>query len=126
PLWPWHFLGQVNRPGILVHSRLGSVHVRTAGPAPRPFRWHSIPRCTLPGPMRMPARAQHFNNGGDEASFTSGVPHHMPPDLAVLAPLLSHMPTPVGNLVKGGDYGRGDDRRTAADSTAAPASAVLL
>ncbi len=28
-----------------------------------------------------------FNSGGDEASFTSGVPHHTPPDLAVSAPL---------------------------------------
>ncbi len=30
-----------------------------------------------------------FNSGGDEAPFTSGVPHHTPPDLAVSAPLLS-------------------------------------
>ncbi|KAL0151735.1 hypothetical protein M9458_052961, partial [Cirrhinus mrigala] len=33
-------------------------------------------------------RARHFNSGGDEASFTSGVPHHTPPDLDVSAPLL--------------------------------------
>ncbi len=50
-----------------------------------------------------------FNNGGDEASFTSGVPHHTPPDLAVSAPLLSHTPTPVGSLVKGDVEGQGDD-----------------
>ncbi|KAL0148866.1 hypothetical protein M9458_055875, partial [Cirrhinus mrigala] len=51
-------------------------------------------------------RAQHFNSGGDEASFTSSVPHHTPPDLDVSAPLLSRTPTPVGSLVKGGDYGQ--------------------
>ncbi len=44
----------------------------------------------------------------DEALFTSGVPHHTPPDL-VSAPLLSHTPTPVGSLVKGGIKRRGDD-----------------
>ncbi len=33
----------------------------------------------------------------------------MPPDLAVSAPLLSHTPTPVGSLVKGGVKGRCDD-----------------
>ncbi len=44
-----------------------------------------------------------YNSGGDEAPFTSGVPHHTPPDLAVSAPLLSHTPTPVGSLVKGGN-----------------------
>ncbi len=48
-------------------------------------------------------RARHINSGGDEALFGSGVPHHTPPDLAVSAPLLSHTPTPVGSLVKGGD-----------------------
>ncbi len=47
-----------------------------------------------------------FNSGGDEASFTSGVPHHTPPDLAVSAPLLSHTPTPVGSLVKSSVKGR--------------------
>ncbi|KAL0164000.1 hypothetical protein M9458_039753, partial [Cirrhinus mrigala] len=49
-------------------------------------------------------RTWHFNSGGDEASFISGVPHHTPPDLAVLVPLLARIPTPVGSLVKGGDY----------------------
>ncbi len=44
-----------------------------------------------------------YNSGIYEAPFTSGVPHHPPPDLAVSAPLLSHTPTPVGSLVKGGD-----------------------
>ncbi len=72
-------------------------------------------RHSLPGPTRTPA-CMHgkrpvsrgeahsaYNSGGDEAPFTSGVPHHTPPDLAVSAPLLSHTPTPVGSLVKGGD-----------------------
>ncbi len=36
------------------------------------------------------------------------MPHHTPPDL-VSAPLLSHTPTPVGSLVKGGIKRRGDD-----------------
>ncbi len=32
-----------------------------------------------------------YNSGGEEAPFTSGVPHHTPPDLAVFsAPPLSH------------------------------------
>ncbi len=32
-----------------------------------------------------------YNSGGDEATFTSDVPHHMPPDLAVFsAPPLSY------------------------------------
>ncbi|KAL0149689.1 hypothetical protein M9458_054972 [Cirrhinus mrigala] len=54
-------------------------------------------------------RARHFNSGGDEASFTSSVPHHTPPDLAVFQrPSSSHTPTPVGSLVKGGDYRRGE------------------
>ncbi len=34
--------------------------------------------------------------------------NHTPPDLSVSAPLLSHRPTPVGSLVKGGVKGRGD------------------
>ncbi len=53
-----------------------------------------------------------YNSGGDEAPFTSGVPHHTPPDLAVSAPLLSHTPTPVGSLVKGRrlrDWGDADN-----------------
>ncbi len=50
-----------------------------------------------------------FYSGGDEASFTSGVPHHMPPDMALSVPLLSHTCTPAGSLVKGGIKGRGDD-----------------
>ncbi len=31
-----------------------------------------------------------YNSGGDEAPFTSGVPHHTPPDWLFSAPLLSH------------------------------------
>ncbi len=50
-------------------------------------------------------RTRHLNSGGDEALFGSGVPHHTAPALAVSAPLLSHTPTPVGSLVKGGEYG---------------------
>ncbi len=50
-----------------------------------------------------------FNSGGHEASFTSGAPHHTPPDLAVSATLLAHTPTPVRSLVKGSVKGRGDD-----------------
>ncbi|KAL0195274.1 hypothetical protein M9458_008846, partial [Cirrhinus mrigala] len=65
-------------------------------------------------PSRTPAcmhgeeerHTRHFNSGGDEASFMSGVPHHTPPDLAVWS-LLSHTPTPVGSLVKSGDYRTG-------------------
>ncbi|KAL0150872.1 hypothetical protein M9458_053791, partial [Cirrhinus mrigala] len=59
-----------------------------------------------PPEERCPRR---FNSGCDEASFASGAPHHTAPDLAVSAPLLSRTPTPVGSLVKDGDYRRGDD-----------------
>ncbi len=65
--------------------------------------------CTGKRPVSRGEAPSAFNSGSDEASFTSGVPHHMPPDLAVSAPLLSHRPTPVGSLVKGGVKGRGDD-----------------
>ncbi len=59
--------------------------------------------CTGKRPISREEARSAFNIGGDEAPFTSGVPHHMPPDLAVSAPLLSHTPTPVRSLVKGGD-----------------------
>ncbi len=65
--------------------------------------------CTGKRPVSREETASAFNSGGDEASFTSGVPHHTPPDLAVSAPLLSHTPTPVRSLVKGGVKGQGDD-----------------
>ncbi len=65
--------------------------------------------CTGKRPVSRGEAPSAFNSGGDEASFTSGVPHHTPPDLAVSAPLLSHTPTPVGSLVKGGVKGWGDD-----------------
>ncbi len=65
--------------------------------------------CTEKRPVSRGEAPSGFNSGGDEASFTSGVPHHTPPDLAVSAPLLSHTPTPVGSLVKGGIKGQGDD-----------------
>ncbi len=48
-------------------------------------------------------RDSSIYSGSDEAPFTSGVPHHTPPALAVSTPLLSHTHTPVGSLVKGGD-----------------------
>ncbi len=59
--------------------------------------------CTGKRPVSRGEAHSAYNSGGDEAPFTSGVPHHTPPDLAVSAPLLSHTPTPVGSLVKGGD-----------------------
>ncbi len=65
--------------------------------------------CTGKRPVSRGEAPSAFNSGGDEASFTSGVPHHTPPDLAISAPLLSHTPTLVGSLVKGGVKGRGDD-----------------
>ncbi len=48
----------------------------------------------------MERHARHLNSGADEALFGSRVPRHMPPALAVSAPLLSHTPTPFGSLVK--------------------------
>ncbi len=65
--------------------------------------------CTGKRPVSRGEARSAYNSGGDEASFTSGVPHHTPPGLAVSAPLLSHTPTPVGSLVKGDVKGRGDD-----------------
>ncbi len=65
--------------------------------------------CTGKRPVSRGEARLAYNSGGDEASFTSGVPHHTPPDLPVSAPLLSHTPTPVGSLVKGDIKGQGDD-----------------
>ncbi len=65
--------------------------------------------CTGKRPVSRGEARLAYNSGGDEASFTSGVPHHTPPDLPVSAPRLSHTPTPVGSLVKGDVKGRGDD-----------------
>ncbi len=59
--------------------------------------------CTGKRPVPRGEAQPAYNSGGDEAPFPSGVPHHTPPALAVSAPLLSHTPTPVGSLVKGGD-----------------------
>jgi len=83
--WPTSLDG-TGRPGILARRPYhGCGFVWSAGPA------------------------AHISGGGDEASFTSGVPHYTPPDLAVSAPLLAHTPTLVGSLVKGGVKGWGDD-----------------
>ncbi len=76
----------------------GVVLVRTAGPAAL-AAWY---------PSTLPSWT-HEDTSVHAASFTSGVPHHTPPDLAVSAPLLSHTPTPVGSLVKGDVKGWGDD-----------------
>ena len=91
-----------------------------------------VPLRTLPVPKRTPV-CMHgeetslprrgalgfLNSSGDEAPFTSGVPHHTLLALARPAPLPSHTPTPVGSLVKGGDLGRGADDNwgEAADSS---------
>ncbi|KAL0173513.1 hypothetical protein M9458_029481, partial [Cirrhinus mrigala] len=77
-LWPRHFLGRVNRPSILARSRLGAVHVWTAGPAAlnpstHPSWTHKDPSVHAQGRDQSPKerRVRHFNSGGDEASFTS-------------------------------------------------------
>ncbi len=85
-------------------SRLaGAVLVRTAGPAARAFggtrslnapfldpRGHQC-ACTGKRPVSRGEAHSAYNSGGDEAPFTSGVPHHTPPDLAVFStPPLSH------------------------------------
>ncbi len=47
--------------------------------------------CTGKRPVSQGEAHSAYNSGGDEAPFTSGVPHHTPPDLAVFsAPPLSH------------------------------------
>ncbi len=91
------------RPGILARQPYSSVVlVRTVGPAAHgsggvgflyaPFldpRGHQC-TCTEKRPVSRGEARSAFNSSGDEASFTSGVPHHTPPDLAVSAPPLSH------------------------------------
>ncbi len=59
--------------------------------------------CTGKRPVSRREAHSAYNSGGDEAPFTSGVPHHTPQTWLFSAPLLSHPPTPVGSLVKGGD-----------------------
>ncbi len=47
--------------------------------------------CTGKRPVSRGEAHSAYNSGGDEAPFTSGVPHYTPPDLAVFsAPPLSH------------------------------------
>ncbi len=109
------------RPGILArqpYSGCGSRPDRGSGSSGgveslyAPFldpRGHQC-ACTGKRPVSRGELPSGFNSGGDEASCTSGVPHHMSPNLAVSVPLLSHTPTRVGSLVKGGIKGRGDDK----------------
>ncbi len=108
----WGLYGPASWP---VSRLAGAVLIRTAGPAAHSFggtRSLNAPlldprghRCACTGKRPVSRGEAHlaYNSGGDEAPFTSGVPHHTPPDLAVSAPLLSHTPTPVGSLVKGGE-----------------------
>ncbi len=90
------------RPGILARQPCTGA---AATPSTHPSWTHEDTSVHARGRDRSPEerRKPAYNSGGDEAPFTSGVPHHTPPDLAVSAPLLSHTPTPVGSLVKGGD-----------------------
>ncbi|KAL0197664.1 hypothetical protein M9458_006204, partial [Cirrhinus mrigala] len=99
PPWPRPFLG-IKWPGILARSRLTSAALV---PSTDPPWTHEDTRMHARGRDQSleERRVRHFNSGG--------VPHHTPPDLAVLATLLSHTPTPtpIGSLVKGGDYRTG-------------------
>ncbi len=84
------------------HGTSGDYTARHPGPSAVSRVRHLLPQRSLPGPMRTPACTgkrpvsrgeahSAYNSGGDEAPFTSGVPHHTPPDLAVFnAPPLSH------------------------------------
>ncbi len=90
------------RPGILARqpcNGCGSCSLNAPFLDPRGHQR----ACTGKRPVPRGEAHSAYNSGGDEAPFTSGVPHHTPPDLAVSAPLLSHTPTPVGSLVKDGD-----------------------
>ncbi len=112
--WPTTLVG-AGRPGILARGRTtGADLVRTAGPAALvawpPFldpRGHQH-ACTGKSPVSRGEARSAYNSGGDEASSTSGVPHHTSPDLPVSAPLLPHTPTHP-SLVKGDVKARGDD-----------------
>ncbi|KAL0159591.1 hypothetical protein M9458_043316, partial [Cirrhinus mrigala] len=83
--------GGIKRPGNLARqpSRVRSSY-GGAGSLFTPSWTHEDTSVHARGRDRSPEerRARHFNSGGDEASFTSGVPHHTPPDLDVSAPLL--------------------------------------
>ncbi len=91
-------------PGILARQPSRGVGlVRTAGPAARDIggirslnasfldpRGHQR-SFTGKRPVSRGEARSAYNSGGDEAPFTSGVPHHTSPDLAVFsAPPLSH------------------------------------
>ncbi len=73
----------------------------TKNPSTLPSWTHKYTHEDTKRPVSRGEAPSAFNSVGDEASFTSGVPHHTPLDLAVSAPLLSHTPTPVRSLVKG-------------------------
>ncbi len=110
PLWSGILARQTyswcgSRPGRGSSSSGGVVSLYTPFLDPRGHQR----ACTGKRPVSQGEAPSAFNSDGNEASFTSGVPHHTPPDLAVSAPLLSHTPTPVGSLVKGGVKGWGDD-----------------
>ncbi|KAL0159592.1 hypothetical protein M9458_043317, partial [Cirrhinus mrigala] len=96
--------GGIKRPGNLARqpSRVRSSY-GGAGSLFTPSWTHEDTSVHARGRDRSPEerRARHFNSGGDEASFTSGT-------WMFQRPSSSHTPTPVGSLVKGGDYRRGE------------------
>ncbi len=92
----------IKRPGILARQPSHECGTRSLNAPFLDPRGHQR-ACTGKRPVSRGEAHSAYNSGGDEAPFTSGVPHHTPPDLAVSATLLSHTPTPVGSLVKGGD-----------------------
>ncbi len=70
---------------ILAHSARRDWHPAFLDP-----RGHQC-ACTGKRPVSRGEAHSAYNSGGDEAPFTSGVPHHTPPDLDVFsAPPLSH------------------------------------
>ncbi len=104
---PYH--GCRSRPGQRVRQLCCGV-VSLYAPFLRPTR---TPACMHGEETGLPEerrRLAYITAGGDEASFTSGVPHHTPPDLPVSAAPSSHThPLPSGGLVKGDIKGQGDD-----------------
>ncbi len=92
---PRRFQGLYGQTSWPVSCLIGVVLVRTVGLAARNFggtrslnapfldpRGHQR-ACTGMRPVSRGEAHSAYNSGSDEALFTSGVPHHTPPDLAV-------------------------------------------
>ncbi len=80
----------IKRPGILARQPSHGCGTRSLNAPFLDPQGHQR-ACTGKRPVSRGEAHSAYNSSGDEAPFTSGVPHHTPPDLAVFsAPPLSH------------------------------------